>query len=183
MLDHSVMFSRQEYWNGLPFPSQGDLPDPGMEPTSLASPALAGGFITTGPIWVQIFVTAWTAAHQASLSFTLSLSLLKLVSIESVVPYSHLILCLLLLLLPSVFPRIRIFSHESTLRMRWPKYWSFSFSISPSNEYSGLISFRSDCLTSLLSKGLSKLFCKTTVQKHQIFSAEPFLWSNSHIQV
>ena len=131
MLDHSVMFSRQEYWNGLPFPSQGDLPDPGMEPTSLVSPALAGGFFTTGLIWVQIHVTPRMAAHQASLSFTLSLSLLKLVSIELVVPSNHLILCLLLLLLPSIFSRIRIFSHESTLRMRWPKYWSFSFSIIP----------------------------------------------------
>ena len=131
MLDHSVMFSRQEYWNGLPFPSQGDLPDPGMEPTSLVSPALAGGFFTTGLIWVQILVTPRMAAHQASLSFTLSLSLLKLVSIELVVPSNHLILCLLLLLLPSIFSRIRIFSHESTLRMRWPKYWSFSFSIIP----------------------------------------------------
>ena len=131
MLDHSVMVSRQEYWNGLPFPSQGDLPDPGMEPTSLVSPALAGGFFTTGLIWVQILVTPRMAAHQASLSFTLSLSLLKLVSIELVVPSNHLILCLLLLLLPSIFSRIRIFSHESTLRMRWPKYWSFSFSIIP----------------------------------------------------
>ena len=87
--------------------------------------------------------TPWTAAHQASLSFTNSWSLLKLISIELVMPRNHLILCHPLLL-PSVFPSIRVFSNESVLRIRWPKYWSFSFSISPSNEYSGLISFRID---------------------------------------
>ena len=91
---------------------------------------------------VQLFATPWTAAHQASLSFTISLSLLKLMSIESVMPSSHLILCHPLLILPSVFPSIRIFSNESVLHITWPKYWSFSFSIRPSNEYSGLISFR-----------------------------------------
>ena len=90
---------------------------------------------------VQLFVTPWTAAHQVSRSFTLSWSLLKRVSIESVMPFNHLILCGPLLFLPSVFPRIRIFSSESTLHIRWPKYWSFSFRICPSNEYSGLISF------------------------------------------
>ena len=90
------------------------------------------------------FVTPWTAAHQASLSITNSQSLLKLMSIESVIPSNHLILCCPLLLLPSIFPSIRVFSNESVLCMRWPKYWSFSFSISPSNEYSGLISFRTD---------------------------------------
>ena len=93
---------------------------------------------------VQLFAAPWTAARQASLSFTFSQSLLKLMSIESVMPYSHLILCHPLLLLPSVFPSIRVFSNESALHIRWPKYWSFSFSISPSNEYSGLISFRMD---------------------------------------
>ena len=94
---------------------------------------------------VQLFVTPWTAAHQASLSFTISLSLFKLTSsIESVMPFNHLLLCRLLLLLPSVFPSIRIFSNESVLHIRWPKYWSFNFSVSPSNEYSGLISFRID---------------------------------------
>ena len=86
--------------------------------------------------------TPRTAAHQASLSFTISCSLLKLMSIESVIPSNHLILCHLLLLLPSIFPSIKVFSNESALRIRWPKYWSFGFSISPSNEYSGLISFR-----------------------------------------
>ena len=93
---------------------------------------------------VRVFATPWTAARQASLSITNSPSLLRLMAIESVMPYNHLIFCHLLLLLPSIFPRIRVFSIESALRIRWPKYWSFSFSISPSNEYSGLISFRID---------------------------------------
>ena len=95
---------------------------------------------------VQLFVTPWTAAHQASLSITNSHSLLKLMSIESVMPSNHFILCHPLLLLPSVFPSIRVFSNESVLRIRWPNYWSFSFSISPFNEYSGLISFWMDWL-------------------------------------
>ena len=94
---------------------------------------------------VWLFATPWTAAHQASLSITNSRSLLKLMSIESVMPSNHLILCCPLLLLPSIFPSIRIFSNESALHIRWPKYWSFSY-ISPSNEYSGLISFRMDWL-------------------------------------
>ena len=93
---------------------------------------------------VQLIATPWTAARQTSLSFTISWSLLKLRSFESVIPSNHLILCPLLLLLPSVFPNIGIFSNESALHIRWPKYWSFSFSISCSNEYSGLISFRTD---------------------------------------
>ena len=93
---------------------------------------------------VQLFATPWTAARQASLSFTNSWSLRKLMSIESVMPSSHLILCRPLFLLPSIFPSIQIFSNESALCIRWPKYWSFRFSISPSNEYSGLISFRID---------------------------------------
>ena len=93
---------------------------------------------------VQFFATPWTAARQASLSFTISQNLLKLMSIVLVMPSNHLILCHPLLLLPSVFPSIRVFSNELTLRIRWLKYWSFNFSISPSNEYSGLISFRID---------------------------------------
>ena len=91
---------------------------------------------------VQVFVITWTAACQTSLSITNSRSLLKLMSIESVMQSNHLILCCPLLLLPSIFPNIRVFSSESTLHIKWPKYWSFSFSISPSNEYSGMISFR-----------------------------------------
>ena len=93
---------------------------------------------------VRLFATPWTVAHQASLSFTISQNLLKLTSIELVMPSNQLILCHPLLLLPSILPSIRVFSNESVLRIRWPKYWSFSFSISSSNEYSGLISFRID---------------------------------------
>ena len=99
------------------------------------------------------FVIPWTAAHQASLSFTISWSLLKLMSIELVMPSNHLILCRPLLLLPSVFPTIRVFSKESTLRIRWPKFWSFSINISPSNEYSRLICFRIDLLDLLAVQG------------------------------
>ena len=120
-------------------------------------------------------VTPWTAARQASLSIANSWSLLKLMSIESVMPSNHLILCHPLILLPSIFPSIRVFSNESVLRIRCPKYWSFSFSISLSNEYSGLSSFRMDWLD------LSRVFSNTTVQKHQFFSPQLSLWSNSHI--
>ena len=104
---------------------------------------------------IRFFATPWTAAHQASLSITNSQSLLKLMFIESVMPSNHLILCHPLLL-PSIFPRIRVFSNESVLHIRWPKYWSFSFSISPSNEYSGLISFRKDWLVLLAVQGTLK---------------------------
>ena len=129
---------------------------------------------------VQLFAAPWTAAYHASLSFTISWSLLKHMSIELVMSSNHLILCCPLLL-PSVFPSIRVFSKESALRIRWPKYWSFSFSLSPSNEYSGLISLRMDWFIFLQSKGLSIVFSNTTVQKRQFFSTQPSLWSNSHI--
>ena len=105
---------------------------------------------------VQLLVTLWTAAHQASLSITNSPSLVKLVSIKLVMPSNHLILYCPLLLPPSIFPSIRVFSNESVLCIRWPKYWSFSFSISPSNEYSGLISFRIDWLDLLAVQGTLK---------------------------
>ena len=105
---------------------------------------------------VGLFATPRTAAHQASLSITNSQSLLKLMSIELVMPFNHLILCHHLLLLPSIFPSIRVFSNESVLCIRWPKYWSFSFSISPSNEYSGLISFSIDKLDLLTVQGTLK---------------------------
>ena len=105
---------------------------------------------------VRLFVTPWTAAHQASLSFFNSQSLVKLMSIESVMPSNYLILCHPLLLLPSIFPSIRVFSNESALCMRWPKYWSFSFNISPSNQYPGLISFRMDWLDLLAVQGTLK---------------------------
>ena len=107
-------------------------------------------------IRVGLFATPWTAARQASLSITNSQSLPKLVSIESVMPSKHLILCHPLLLLPSIFPNIRVFSNESTLCIRWPKYWSFSFNISPSYEHPGLISFRMDCLNLLVVQGTLK---------------------------
>ena len=116
---------------------------------------------------VQLFATPWTAACQASLSFTISQSLFKFMSTESVMPSNHLILCHLLLLLPSIFPSIRVFSNELALCIRWPKFWSFTLSISSSNEYSGLIFFRIDWLISLQTKGLSKLFSSITVRKHQ----------------
>ena len=124
--------------------------------------------------------TPWTAAHQASLSFTISWSLLKLMFIESVKPSNHLIFSCPLLLLLSIFSSTRVFSSESALHIRWPRYWSLSFSISPSNEYSELISFRNHWFD-LLSKGLSRVFCSTTIQKHQSFSTQPSLWSNSYI--
>ena len=107
-------------------------------------------------ICVQLFGTPWTAAHQASLSITNSQSLLKLMSIKSVMPSNHLILCCPLLILPSIFPSIRVFSKESVLRIRWTKYWSFSFNISPSNEDSGLIYFRIDWLDLLAIQGTLK---------------------------
>ena len=117
---------------------------------------------------VQLFATPWTVAHQAFLSFTISLSLLKFMSIESVMPFNHLVLCWPLFLLPSIFPSIRVFSNESVLHIKWPKYWSFS--INPSNEHSGLISFRIDFFFNLLAvQGALKVSSNTTVQKHQFF--------------
>ena len=132
------------------------------------------------PSRVRPFATPWTTAPQAIRSIINFQSLPKLMSIESVMPFNHLILCHPLLLLPSIFPGIRVFSNESALCMRWPKYWSFSFNISPSNEHSGLISIRMNWI-SLQSKGLSRVFSNTTVQKHQFFSTQLSLWSNSHI--
>ena len=123
----------------------------------------------------------WTAARQASLSISSSRRLLKLMSIESVMPSNHLILCHTLLLSLSIFPSIRVFSNESVLCIRWPKYWSFSYNMSPSNEYSELISFRWTVWISLQSKGLSTVFSDTTVQKHPFFSALLSLEFNPHI--
>ena len=123
----------------------------------------------------------WTAACQASLSITNSGSLLKLMSVESVMPSNHLILCRPLLLLPSIFPSIRVYSKESVLCIRWPKYWSFRFGISPSNEYSGLISFRITDWTDLcaVQRTLKHLLQHHSL-KASIFSMQPFLLSNSH---
>ena len=126
-----------------------------------------------------LFVTPWSAAHQASLSFSISRSLLKLTSIEFLMPSNHLILCRLLLPLPSVFPNIRVFSNESALGIKWPKDWNFKFSISPSTEYSGFISFRIDWFDSLQSKRLSRVFYSTTIRRHHIFGAQPSLsWAS-----
>ena len=130
---------------------------------------------------VWLFVTPWIAAGQASLSITNSWSSLRLMAFESVMPSSHLILCHPLLLLPQIPPSIRVFSNEWTLRMRWPKYWSFSFSIIPSKETPGWSPSEWSGWISLQSKGLSRVFCNTTVQKHQFFGAQPSSQSNSHI--
>ena len=137
---------------------------------------------------VRLFATPWTAARQASLSTTNSRSPPKPMSIVSVMPSNHLILCHPLLLLPSNFPSIRVFSNESALRIRRPKYWSFSFNISPSNEHPGLISFRMDWSPlgwtgwiSLQFKGLSRVFSNTTVQKHQFLGTQLSSQSNSHV--
>ena len=118
---------------------------------------------------VRLFVTPWIAARQASLSITNSWSLLKLMPIKSVMPSSHLILCRPLLLLPPIPPSIRVFSNESTLRMRWPKYWSFSFRISPSNEHPGLIFFRMDWLDLLAVQGTLKSLLQHHSSKASIF--------------
>ena len=126
---------------------------------------------------VRLFATPQTAAHQAPLSSTVSWSLLKFTSTELVMLSNHLILCCLLLL-PSIFPKIRVFFNESALCIRWPKFWSLSFSISPSNEYLGLVSFRIRLVGSPCCPGV----CSSTIAwKHLFFGTQPSLWSNSHI--
>ena len=130
---------------------------------------------------VQLLVTPWTAARHASLSITNSRSSLKLMPIESVMPSNQLILCHSLLLLPSIFLSIRVFSNESVLRIRWPKYWNFTFSIRPSNEYSGMISFRMDWLDLLAVQGTHKSLLQHHSSKHQFFSTQLSSQSNSHI--
>ena len=149
-LDSSVSmgFSRQEYWNGLPVASPGDLPNPGIKPASLMFPALAGGFFNY-------------------------LSFLRLMSIESVMPSKHLILCHLLLLLPSIFPSIGVFSNESALCIRWSKHWSFS--LHPSNEYSGLISIRIDWFDLLAVQGTVKSLLQYHSSKASILLCSAFL--------
>ena len=131
-------------------------------------------------VWLSAI--PWTGAHWVPVSSTISQSLLTLLSILSVMPSNHLILCHPLLLPPSIFPSIRVFSNESALRIQWPKYWSFSFSFSPSSEFSGLISFRIDWLVWFpCSPRDSQILSSTTVLKHQFFSDQPSLWSNFHI--
>ena len=121
---------------------------------------------------VQLFATPWTAAHQTSLSFTISQSLLKLIATELVMPYNYLVLCHLLLLLPPIFPTIRVFSSESALRIKWPNYWSFSFSITPSNEY---FWFRINWLDLPVIQGLSRVFSSTTIRNRWFFSTQTSL--------
>ena len=123
---------------------------------------------------VRLFATPWTAAHEASLSITNSQSLFKLMSIESVMPSSHLILCRPLLLLPSIIPSIRIFSNESVLCIRWPKYWNVSFSVSPSNKYSVLISFRIDWLDLLAVQGTIKSLLQHHSSKASVLQCSAF---------
>ena len=129
---------------------------------------------------VQLFVTPWTAAHQASLFITNSWSLPKLMSIKSVMISNHLIHCHPLLLLPSILPSIRAFSNESVLHIRWAKYWSFTFSISPSNEYSGLISFGMDWFDLLQSKGLSRVFSNNNSKASILWGSAFFIVQRSH---
>ena len=126
---------------------------------------------------VQLFATPWTAARQASLSFTISESLLKLMPVVSMVPSNHLILCCPLLLQSSIFPSIRVFSSESALHIRWPKYWSFSFSINPSNDYLGLMSFRMDWLDLLVVQGT----LKSRLQHHSLKAS--ILWCSAFFMV
>ena len=128
-----------------------------------------------------ILCNPWTTARQASLYILNSWSLLKLMSIKSLMPSNHLILCHPLIPLPSIFPSIRVFSNESVLCIRWPEYWSFSFSISPSNEYSGLISFRMDWVGVLAIQGTLRSLLQHHSSKASILQRSAFLWSNSHI--
>ena len=129
---------------------------------------------------LQISLTPWTSACQVFLSFTIPWSWLKLMSIESVMPSNHLILCFSLLLLPSIFPSITVFSSESALHIRWSDYWNFSFSIVLPMNIQGWLPLGVTGLISLQFKGLSRVF-STTIRKHQFFSTQPSLWSNSHI--
>ena len=133
------------------------------------------------PSCIRLFQTPWIAACQASLSITNSQSSLKLMSIESVMPSNHLILCHPLLLPPLIFPSIRVFSNESVLRMRWPNYWIFTFSISPSNEHPGLISFRMDWLDLIAVQGTLKTLQHHSSKASKFFSSQLSLYSNSHI--
>ena len=154
-----------------------------MPAEPLGNPSLQHASLTFSSVQslscVRLFATQGTATRQVSLSITNSQSLPKLMSIELVMPSNHLILCRLLLLLPSIFPSIRVFSNESVLHIRWPKYWSFSFNISPSNEHSGLISFRMDWLALLAVQGTLKSLLQQTQFKSINSSALSFLCSST----
>ena len=153
-------------WSQSPLQSESVFASPDQFSSVFASPDQFSSVQSLSR--VQLCATPWIKAQQASLSITNSQSLPKLMSIESMIPSNHLILCCSLLLLPLIPPSIRVFSNKSTLRMRWPKYWSFSFNISPSNEHPGLISLRWTGWISLQSKGLSRVFSNTTVQNHSL---------------
>ena len=181
---HGILQVRILEW--VAFPSSGGSSPPRDRTLVFLSSALAGGFftnsITSGQVRsgqlsrsvVSDSATPWTVACQASLSITNSKSLLKLLSVESVMPSNHLILCCPLLLLPSVFPSIRVFSNESVLCIRCPKYWSFSFNISLSNEYSGWISFRMDWLDLLAVQGTLKSLLQHHSSKASILQCSAF---------
>ena len=181
--------SRQEYWSGLLFPSPADLSRNWTPVSCIAGRLLQAKLQGKSYKWlldqfssvqslshVWLFATPWTAAHQASLSITNSQSLPKPMSIESVMPTKHLILWRPLPHLPSIFPSIRVFSNELALRIRWPKYWSFSFSISPSNEHPGLISFKMDWLNLLAVQGTPKSllqqYSSKAILQHSPFSMD-----------
>ena len=177
-------FSKQEYWSGLPFSTSGDLSHLHLlhwQADSLPLSHLGSSICVSDQIRsdqllsrVRLFATPWIAARQASLSITNSRSSLRLTSIESVRPSSHLILCHPLLLLPPIPPSIRVFSNESTLRMRWPKYWSFSFSIIPPKEIPGLISFRMGWLDLLAVQGTLKSLLQHHSSKASILRSSAF---------
>ena len=139
-------------------------------------------FSSAAQLCPRLFVTPWTAPCQASLSFTISQSLLKLMSIESMMPSNHFVLCCPRLILPLIIPRTRVFSDELTLHIRWPKYWNFSFSISPSNEYSGLISFMIDWFDLFAVQGTLKCLLQHRSSKASILQGSSSLWSKFHIR-
>ena len=189
-----IGFPRQEYWSGLPFPFLGNLPNPGIEllPIALQADSLLSEWSGKARLYreissvqllrcVWLFATPWNAALQASLSITNSWSLFKLMSIESVMPSNHLVLCHSLLLLPSIFPSIRVFSNDSVRHIRCPKYWSFSFSISPSNEYSRFISFGMDWLDLLAVQGTLKSLLQHHSSKASVHLSAFFMVQLSYI--
>ena len=192
----SMGFSRQEYWSGLPFPSPGGSSQPKNQAhVSFIARQILYHWATNILPCCSVTHSCLTLCDPMDCSMpgfpviTISQSSIKLMSIKSVIPSNYLILCHPFLLLPSVFPSMRIFSNESALHIRWPKYWSFSFSICPSDAYSGVLLMHIQDwfpleltgLISLQSKGLSRVFSNTTVQKNQSFGAQPSLWSSSHI--
>ena len=179
---HGILQSRILVWVAFPFSRGSSQPKyPSLQVDSLPAEPQAQFSSVQSLSRVRLFATPWITEHQVSLSITNSRSLLKLMSIESVMPSSHFILCRLLVLLPPILPSIRVFSSESTLPIRWPKCWSFSFSISPFEEHPGLSPLEWTGWISLQSKGLSRVFSNTTFQKHQFFGTQLSSQPNSHI--